>query len=80
MIMTWAMIAVANNEDYLESGSEIVSQVHDSLTIEAPDCKALPQIVDSIKNSMETCAIDEFGFTPVDVGIKYAKTPTSKGS
>jgi DNA polymerase-1 len=69
-IMTLAMIAVVNNEDYIESGAQIVQQVHDSLVIEIPDTKAVPSICKSLTHSMENCAIDIFGPTPVDWKIR----------
>ncbi len=59
------MIAVVNNERYIDSGSQLVTQVHDSIKPQIPIHKGLYKTVQSIMTSMETCAHDIFGDTPV---------------
>lgn len=65
MITAKAMIAVTSNERFIDSGSCLVAQVHDSLKPQIPIHKGLSKTIDSILYSMETCATDIFGPTPV---------------
>ncbi len=71
IIMNKAMIAVTKNERYIDSDSQLVSQVHDSTTPEIPIHKGIDKTVDSIVYSMEHCSMDIFGRTPVDYKVKY---------
>lgn len=71
IIMTKAMIAVVENERFIDSESTLVSQVHDSLKPQIPIHKGLSRTVESIINSMETCARDIFGDTPTSHEIIY---------
>jgi len=69
MIMALAMIAVSENERYIDSESALTAQVHDSLKPQIPIHKGLLKTVLSITHSMETCALDIFGPTPVDYKV-----------
>ncbi len=71
IVMNKAMIAVTKNERYIDSGSQLVSQVHDSITPQISIHKGIEKTVNSIVYSMEHCAMDIFGRTPVDFKVKY---------
>lgn len=71
IITTRAMIAVTNNERFIDSGSCLVAQVHDSLKPQIPIHKGLSKTIDSILHSMEHCAEDIFGVTPVSYELIY---------
>lgn len=71
IIMNKAMIAVVNNERYIDSESCLTAQVHDSLKPQITIHPGMFKTVLSIVESMETCALDIFGPTPVDYKIIY---------
>lgn len=70
-IMSKAMIAVTQCNRYIDSESQLVSQVHDSLKPQIPIHPGLTKTVHQIVHAMETCAEDIFGPTPVDYEIIY---------
>jgi DNA polymerase I-like protein with 3'-5' exonuclease and polymerase domains len=69
IITTKAMIAVSKNNRYIDSEARMVTQVHDSLKIQIPLHNSINKTISSIIHSMETCALDIFGPTPVDYKI-----------
>jgi DNA polymerase I-like protein with 3'-5' exonuclease and polymerase domains len=71
MITSKAMIAVVNNDRFIDSGSQLVTQVHDSIKPQIPIHKGLYKTVQSITKTMETCAHDIFGDTPVSYEVIY---------
>lgn len=70
ILMTLALIAVSKNRRFIDSESKLISQVHDSTTPEIPIHPGLLKTVQSITHTMETCALDVFGPTPVDWDVK----------
>jgi DNA polymerase-1 len=66
-----AMIAISNNERYIDSESRMNAQIHDMVGIQIPIHPGLETTVNSIAHSMETCVMDIFGPTPIDYNIKY---------
>lgn len=71
IIMNHAMIAVTSCTRFIDSGSKLISQVHDSLKPQIPIHPGMKKTVDHIVHAMETCALDIFGKTPVDYEITY---------
>ena len=71
MLMGMAMIAVHNNKEYQDNDCHMCAQVHDSLVIDMPIHKKIRRTIDSITDSMETCAEDIFTICPVDYEVKY---------
>lgn len=71
IIMTKAMVAVTQCNRFIDSGSKIVTQVHDSIKPQIPLHPGIGKTVKQITHAMETCAEDIFGKTPVDYDLVY---------
>jgi DNA polymerase I len=52
-----AMINIDNNPDYHAADAHLVQQVHDSLVIEVDENKATPELIASIKKSIEAAGL-----------------------